>query len=132
MLNRQEIFNIVITHLLKQEYKSKSSRVNKGEAMKAYHGIRGRKSALGVLISRSAYLEEMEGKPINEVFDLYGDRFTDICCDYITVELIKNLEFLHDNYLLDKANIKCKWKVQFKHNARKIASYYGLTMPEIK
>lgn len=67
-MNRQEIYNKVSRHLLRQKKKSMSKH---GHAC-AYRGQDGLKCAIGVLISNKAYTPCMEGTVASDLLESYS------------------------------------------------------------
>lgn len=63
---RQEIFDKVASHLLRQNAKSV---VTAGAIGCSYRGIEGRKCAIGILIDDDEYEPEMEGRSVGKLLD---------------------------------------------------------------
>lgn len=106
-LTEQELFDVVITHLINQKEKSIDSEGNC-----AYRGVNGLKCAAGILISDDIYKPFIEG------------------LNWLTVvsklnlpskhqDLIQDLQNLHDDCMEDYENniksIAKKYKLEYKH-----------------
>lgn len=103
-LTNQQIFTKVKNHLLKQNAKSKKS----GSVWYgcAYRGSKGRKCAVGCLISDKEYCKDMEGASVEELILGRHRHFPD--GQYRTynspsnlklrsVHLLQELQFVHDD-----------------------------------
>jgi len=107
MMNNQEVFNIVVQHLRKQNRKSLNANGNC-----VYRNDRGDKCAIGILIPDASYTEGMEGQP----FDRYFTEVKSWECD---VSLLDELQCIHDDFPIEE------WESQFEA----VAEAYQLTMP---
>lgn len=122
-MNLQEIFNKVVLHLNKQGVKS----VNEdGRCM--YRGDNGTMCAVGCLIHDNVYLNEhnprIEGLPVtyNQVQEHL--RLSGISCDKETIELLHELQQLHDDRLT------CSFtSPRFLSKVKYIASEFDLSVP---
>ncbi len=124
---RQEIFNTVVPHLRRQKYRSKSSK----GYLCSYYGLRGRKSAVGVLIPESVWEPSMNHLTLSLIHQKYALVLPDYFNDYLMREFLLQLEIAH-NMLLEKANQRQKWKKKFEAKIREIALVYGLEIPDEK
>lgn len=87
---KQETFDIVAAHLLKQGEQSKLT----GSTVCAYHGNEGRKCAAGVLIPEGDYTIAMEGRGVRHLCDIHHPDTTWYGHD---VKLVRNLQIVHDD-----------------------------------
>jgi len=106
MMNNQEVFNIVVQHMRKQNRKSLDANGNC-----VYRNDRGDKCALGILIPDALYSEGMEGQPFNAFCNIKAWE-----CD---MSLLDELQCIHDDFRVDE------WESQFEA----VAEAYQLTMP---
>jgi len=103
-MNKQEIFNKVRDHLLKQNAKS----LKKHSIHCAYRSDSGLKCAIGCLITDENYEAAHEGLGAEEVPVVQMvERSLDILIDPETSRLLYDLQDLHDNYNVDE------WAYQF-------------------
>lgn len=110
-MNKQEIFDEVVTFILNQ---GKPSRTEDGIKC-LYRSPDGCKCAFGALISDDEYVPEMEYNMANEVIARFNlSRF------YGHEYFIRELQKAHDN-----ANV-FNFVHDFKTNVKKIASLYNL------
>lgn len=128
-MNRQEIFDTVLTKLREQVYRSDSS----GVGGCAYRGSNGRKCAVGHLIPDAIYSREMENKTVGALIR----TFRDVLPDYINnnQEFLRELQMAHDEVL---PNIYAnddelrRYTANWEERMQMAASLYGLkyTQPE--
>ena len=107
MMNNQEVFNIVVQHLRKQNRKALNED---GDCV--YRNDRGDKCAIGILIPDASYNKGMEGQP----FTAFFPEVKSWECD---INLLDELQCLHDDFRVNE------WESQFEA----IAEAYKLTMP---
>lgn len=109
-MTKQEIYNKVKAHLLKQNEKSMALVPDRGKPVCAYRGDNGMMCAAGILIPDELYSPEMENKPwlsMTDDFELnIGHR-----------RFIQDLQSIHDHY--DPP----QWEAQLKA----LATTEGLT-----
>lgn len=91
-MTRQETFNTVKEHLLRQNAKSQcpNPEWREGDLMCAYRGEGGRRCAAGCLIPDTLYRRGMEGKTsftLRKLFEELGHN----------VELVDRLQQCHDS-----------------------------------
>lgn len=96
-MTRQEIFDKVVKHLLKQGEKSATIREDEGTRC-LYRGPNGLMCAVGCLIPDEEYTDFMEDCPVGGlpsyctvgsfVYELVGEHRT----------LLQDLQHIHDNY----------------------------------
>jgi len=100
-MNRQQIFDKVVDHLLAQQEKSVSCYQKGISAMCAYRGTEGRKCALGCLIADEFYSPELEGATPseNKIRDALTNslRITDEKF-YTLSTLFHRLQHIHDSF----------------------------------
>ncbi len=110
---KQEVFDIVFKHLLKQGRKSMGDHNGIDKCL--YRSPDGAKCAAGALIPDECYTPKMEGLPwASLVFDAkVPERHSD---------LISSLQFVHDR------SEPCHWYDRLEN----VASRFGLTIPEIE
>jgi len=97
-MNKQEIFDKVKEHLLKQDACSET------DDDCAYRGKDGLKCAIGILIPDSLYEKSMESSSIKGVLDCYPDVKDYIDPDGENIELLTDLQVIHDN------GYPCEWE----------------------
>ena len=90
--DKQEIFDTVATHLLKQNAKSVSPYDNK---RCYYRGKDGLKCAIGCLIPDELYDENLECHTVFELLADFPDRF-DMWLDCSIASLLNDLQRVHD------------------------------------
>ena len=108
MKTRQEIFDIVATHLLKQNECS----FNEGEGC-MYRGSYGLKCAIGVLIPAELYKVSMEGGNIVELFRIFPHIMKNCGLDINDFDFLGGLQAIHDNNLTEV------WKSELYSMAKK-------------
>lgn len=119
-LTRQEIFNIVSTHLLEQDDKSAETD-EKGLFRCKYRGPNGLKCAIGILIPDEEYNPEWEGKCVNTQNLSEGMPIAAACgISRADVDFARSLQHVHD--LFDV----CDWRNQLKL----FRSSWNLVWPE--
>lgn len=119
-MTKQELFDKVATHLLKQRRVSRLT--NSGSC--AYRGVEGTSCAIGCLIPDELYEKNMEGSSIRilmmhrpDIQELIGKG---------NVELASRLQRIHDSvsiYRTDSAAILVSWASQL----REVAHNLGLS-----
>lgn len=107
---KQEVFNQVATHLLKQN--ERSCREVDGVCM--YRNSRGLKCAVGCLISDDEYIQLFE----NNTWDYVVKTL--MLAPNAHLELITELQHIHDNYN------PIDWQQRLEELANR---HHGLTMP---
>lgn len=112
-LTAQAIFDRVVTHLHKQNAKSKLKGDDDDKTVCAYRGAHGRMCAIGVLITNKEYTPEMEGNNLHDLrnLGLLPNRLIPFA------QLLNDLQVIHDNYTPDV------WKYELKQ----VAFNYKLT-----
>ncbi len=113
MMNNQEVFDIVVRHLRKQ---NAASVVSEPGSACAYRGTEGRKCAVGILIPDEIYHPYMEEKSIEYVMAANPETKKwecDMC-------LLSELMTIHDSYPVNR------WEQEF----RSVANAYNLTIPD--
>lgn len=98
MLTKQEIFDKVSSHLLKQMQRSTSRETMLNGNGCAYHGDDGLKCAVGVLILDSVYNASYEVKKIETLFDMYEPEMAQCGLNSDHITLLKMLQSVHDNH----------------------------------
>lgn len=92
MTSKQEIFDIVSTHLLSQNKKS----VNSARCCR-YRGLNGLKCAVGILIPDEEYEERFENNTIAHIFNVVSNK--NFVQKYKKYSLfISDLQRIHDFY----------------------------------
>jgi len=109
-MSRQEVFNKVYTHLLKQMRRS----IEGGRCH--YRGPNGLKCAVGVLIPDNRYSPKMEGKHLHGIFEEISDLFES---ETHMVALLARLQEIHDSYSPD----------QWKDRLKELAAGWKLNIP---
>ena len=122
METKQELFNIVVRHLLTQ---NKKSTLGPKNYSCAYRGADGTKCAIGCLIPDEEYHESLEGVAAWALMQNrnYSDRVGAVLkkrLDVLGGNLACDLQDAHDNYPVEM------WADQLK----KIATLHNLTMPD--
>src|SRR3990167_10848904 len=113
-MTKQEIFDKIALHLLRQNKKS----VNKS-GFCAYRGTNGLKCAAGCLIDDLEYKPEMEIHNFGMVFttdngiNVFDELLKNKPYLYDNLELIKTLQRIHDNH-----NV-CEWKEELNYLAKR-------------
>jgi hypothetical protein len=123
-MTNQEIFNISVTHLRKQNAKSylaKDDPKNTDGEMCAYRSPDGKQCAAGPLIQDDKYDPEMEGKAffaVNQEFNLgYSSLdYSNINCN---IKLISVLQSIHDREPIEN------WENKFEETSR----IFNLVLP---
>lgn len=129
-MNRQEIFDIVVTNLLKQkkrsfgEYKPTAFRYNEAHLYNGclYRSPEGLKCAVGWLIPDELYIPEMENLPI----ELLVENHVTAALHKIGISdndfpFVQHLQYIHDSFSPDE------WTSQFL----KAAYDYNLKPDEV-
>lgn len=111
-MNKQEQFDIMVNHLLKQNARSETQGGDEGDPICLYRHSDGRKCAVGVLIPDELYEAEMEGNNPRQLLHLYPEL-----CAYIDKDLAGYLQNTHDEYYPDE------WPEQL----RNAAAHFQLT-----
>lgn len=111
---RQEVFDRVAAHLLKQGKRASLNGTKYGTNC-AYRGVDGTKCAIGCLISDEYYKEEFEGKGIGAVADAV-ERSLGVVLDKEDQNVLDDMQFIHDN------RAPASWAKRLKFVAKK----YGL------
>ena len=107
----QEIFDYVVTNLLKQGSKS-TSEEHPDECL--YRGPNGKKCAAGFLISDSRYSKLLEGQNIYYTINAIMPNFDSNNSEHFSKRaLIMNLQEIHDE--IDEED----WKEAFKRLAKR-------------
>lgn len=112
-MNNQFIFDVVYTHLMKQQQRSTSDEGG------CYYKIDSLMCAIGCLIPDNLYKEEMEGKSVE---DLLTDHKG--LAKYIkpqTIDLLAELQTVHDKRPVSM------WKKELEY----IAIDFKLEIPEL-
>ena len=100
----QQIFNKVAAHLLTQNAKSELPPVafpdaDYDESTCAYRGSNGTACAIGCLISDEHYdAAELEGRQVTSTAVREALRASDVPLNSRTMELLINLQRVHDDY----------------------------------
>ena len=106
----QEIFDFVVSNLLKQNAKSVSEE-HPDECL--YRGPNGKKCAAGFLISDSRYSKSLEGQNIYYIINAIMPDFDSNNSEHFSKRaLIVNLQEIHDE--IDEED----WKEAFKRLAK--------------
>lgn len=98
MLSNQEVFDKVAIHLLTQGQKSAIlSKEEGGLDSCLYHSADGLKCAVGCLIPDNLYIEDMEGRLIQDLFVQFPSIMEEIGLDKEThLGLLTSLQNIHD------------------------------------
>lgn len=100
-LNKQQVFNKVALHLLKQNERSETKYPTRQKPICAYRGQNGTACAVGCLIPDEMYRPEMEGKL---VYTLMGDHVSTRTLfdeEVIDSSLLSAMQNIHDNTSVD-------------------------------
>ena len=116
-MRKQEIFNIVVTHLLTQDKQSR--RRIAGIDTCAYRGRNGLKCAIGVLIPDAVYNKDMEDKNVAQIVDQYPS-FASLKRN---TGLLMKLQSIHDRGIYPKRS----WRIALLH----VAHEHKLKVPKI-
>lgn len=119
-MNKQEIFDKVVSHLRLQ---GKKSLIGEGTTGCAYRGHDGTMCAVGCLISDEQYRPTMERANLASLREkcMLPDHLSNLSLD--SFQLLAKLQFIHDFYEIGS------WEEQWKS----CASHYGLeySKPEV-
>lgn len=96
-MTKQETFDKVVSHLMTQKERSTQFGVRC-----AYRGAGDMKCAVGCLIPDDKYRADMEGLSVSTL----AARFPELRLDH--VELLGDLQYLHDNVSLDNWEIRLR------------------------
>ena len=100
---KQEIFNQVKNHLLKQNSQSRTpgNHYSSVSSICAYRGLNGNKCAGGCLIDDEEYTKDFEGKTWSQLLlkDLVPDHHA---------TFIRELQIIHDSYYPERWELKLK------------------------
>ena len=117
-MNRQQVFDRVAAHLLRQN--ARSMRRDRGD-MCAYRGAGGLQCAVGCLITDTAYVSTLEGLGPFDASVRHALEKSGVPIDPDTSELLSDLQAVHD-YEAPSA-----WRSQLTT----LAAEYGLTFKEV-
>lgn len=106
-MNKQQIFDKVSGHLLKQN--KKSQRRESGILGCAYRGNNNLKCAIGCLISNKEYSVDMEGSNVDSLMDDYPVIFKPLKRN---INLLRDLQSCHDDHVISD------WEEELKTIAR--------------
>jgi hypothetical protein len=113
---KQELFDTVAGHLLRQHEKSTIMGGNSCQ----YRGHDGLKCAVGILIKDDYYTYHVEGQNVRDIIDqVNGSLGRKLTND--EVSLLNNLQSVHDNADVDH------WPVSLKEVARNYELDYSFT-----
>lgn len=118
-MNRQEIFNKVVTHLRQQNAQCFHASLvdDYDNPMCAYRNAEGMKCAVGCLIDDSDYKPEMEGKGITGLLEFFSLKSVETIREHKS--MLIDLQHIHDEY--DPS----EWEARLERHA----NYYNLTLP---
>lgn len=94
--SEQEIFDIVVKHLLKQMNKSEK-KCSSGHMLCLYRSPEGLKCAVGALIPDSLYKEEFDDQGYENGLDIEGMIIDYDLFDKKYENFLKKLQNIHDN-----------------------------------
>jgi hypothetical protein len=129
MLTKQEIFNKVYTHLVKQGGRSTNFKDELGREVCAYRGADGSMCAVGCLIPEKFYSKSLEGSTVNSFTVtrvLQRAGVMDEFCRQST--FLYDLQVAHDTCYL---NNKEDFVTEIKSRLSRIADTYKLIIPKI-
>ena len=93
-MNRQEVFDTVAAHLLKQGAKSRG--ILNGEMECKYRGHGGLKCAIGILIKDECYSRDLEGKTPCGIAVMDALRNSGIDVQAFDRRFLEELQWIHD------------------------------------
>lgn len=83
-MTNQEIFDVVVRHLRKQNAKSRN------DVMCLYRGLCGMKCAVGCLIPDELYEKDLEGSSVQDILDFLPG------IEEAQIEFLERLQVIHD------------------------------------
>ena len=96
MLTRQEVFDKVVIGARKQRKHSKTSSRGGISTICKYHTDTGLKCFIGMLISDNLYHKNMEGRPVNELFDHFPYKMEEAGLNEKDAQFYMRLQAIHD------------------------------------